>query len=479
MSLTPVIHWFRRDLRLQDNTALHHAISSGAPVLPVFIFDDRLLKSDRVGAPRVAFMLHALQALDNAVRNHGGQLMIRRGQPSTILSELVKAYDVEAVYFNRDYSPYARKRDEAVASALTVPVHTFDDLLIMPPGSVLKADSTPYTVYTPYRKKWNAAHKTSPYETKFTADCFMSDSSLSSDELPTLAELGFQTEVEVPTATEQHAHERLLQFVEQDINTYDATRNRLPAEPFSEPPPQATSYLSPYLRMGLLSARTCYTAAREAYAATGSSSAHKAIETWVGELTWRDFYYQIMWEFPHVMQRDFVRTYDALPWRDAPADLQAWQDGMTGYPIVDAPMRQLKATGWMPNRARMIVASFLTKHLLIHWLPGDKYFMQNLLDGDAASNNGGWQWSAGTGTDAQPYFRIFNPMSQSEQYADPAYLRYWLPELVDVDDRYIHTPWEAPQPPRAYPKPIVEHQFARERTLNTFKETRTKKENQS
>lgn len=473
--MQPVLHWFRRDLRLQDNTALHHAVESGAAIIPVFIFDDKLLKSDRVGAPRVAFMRHALQSLVGNIERYGGKLVIRHGDPVTILPQLVREYAAQAVFFNRDYSPYARKRDQQIQQIEGIECHTFDDAVLVAAGSLLKDDGKPYTVFTPYRNKWNRQQKTASYDTQLTSQTFVAASSLDSDAMPTLADLGFSETISLPVATEAHAHELLSAFIQRDIDTYNETRNRLPIDPFGTPRPQATSYLSPYLRMGLISPRACYIAARETYATTTSAAHRHAIETWVSELAWRDFYYQIMWEFPHVLQRDFVRTYDTLPWRDAPDDLQAWKDGMTGYPIVDAPMRQMKAIGWMPNRARMVVASFLTKDLLIHWMPGDKYFMQGLLDGDPASNNGGWQWAAGTGTDAQPYFRIFNPTSQSEKFADPSYLRHWLPELADVEDKYIHTPWEAPQPPANYPRPIVDHAFARQRTLAAFTQSRDKR----
>jgi deoxyribodipyrimidine photo-lyase len=472
MSQSPVIHWFRRDLRLRDNVALHNACARGAPVIPLFIIDPTLMNSKYVGAARVKFLLDALHSLDKSLQVYGARLLIRRGKPEQVLPPLVAETGAQTVYFNRGYSPYARLRDERVERSLTIPVSVFDDAVLMPPGSILKDDGKPYVVYTPFWKKWKTLDKPRESEHRYQMASFFDVSKLPNDNIPSLAKLGFSdTRIHIE-ATENAVLNLLNNFTHHDIKRYSEQRNWLPINPFSSTRPTGTSYLSPYLRLGLLSPRQAYWAARTAYQIATSQSEKESIETWVSELAWREFYVHILYHFPHVLQRDFVDTFQTLAWRNAPDDLQAWQVGKTGYPIIDAPMRQLRAIGWMPNRARMIVASFLTKDLLIHWKHGEKHFMQHLLDGDPAANNGGWQWAAGTGTDAQPYFRIFNPVSQSQKFATAAYLKHWLPELRDVPEGYIHEPWTAPTPPQAYPAPIVEHSFARERALNAFKVAR-------
>ncbi len=471
----PVIHWFRRDLRLTDNTALHHAVQSGRPVIPLFIFDERVYQSQRAGAPRMAFMLNALKSLDASLRQHGSRLIVRWGAPLEALQAVIAESNAAALYFNVDYTPYARARDAQVQAAMPIPVHAYEDALLMPPGSIRTSDGKPYTVYTPFKNNWEKQTKPASQQTIFTPQTFHTGEGLTTRPLPTLTDLGFSPTIDVPEASERAAQSLLEAFIASGIKGYHDTRNALPIHPYAKGAERSTSYLSPYLRFGLISPRICYEAAREAWRSTPSAAYRESIHTWVSELVWRDFYAHILVAFPHVLTRDFTDTYLKLEWRYAPDELQAWKDGLTGYPIVDAPMRQLKAIGWMPNRARMIVASFLTKHLLIHWLEGDRHFMQHLIDGDPASNNGGWQWSAGTGTDAQPYFRIFNPINQSEKFATPAYLRHWIPELATVPDKFIHKPWEAPQRPVDYPPPIVDHGMARERTLRAFKQARGEK----
>ncbi|MCU0512102.1 MAG: DNA photolyase family protein [Anaerolineae bacterium] len=468
--MSVVLHWFRRDLRLSDNLALHAACRSGAAVIPVFIFDRRIYTAPRAGAPRLAFLLAALHALDAALRQYGSRLLVRSGDPVAVLAALVAETGAAAVYLNEDYTPYARRRDAALAARLNVPVHASADALLLPPGSVLTGAGEPYTVYTPFRNNWNKQPKAPVSSLALRAEHFHPLTEIAGEPLPALPDLGFAPTIAVPPASEAAAAALLDAFIAGDIHTYDDKRNLLPAQPYHTPRPAGTSYLSPYLRLGLLSPRQAYQAAREAYRHTHSVAWRESIETWVSELTWRDFYMHILAHFPHVLERDFKDTYLALAWRDDPDWLHAWQEGRTGYPVVDAPMRQLNAIGWLPNRARMIVASFLTKDLLIHWRHGDRYFMQHLIDGDPAANNGGWQWAAGTGTDAQPYFRIFNPVSQSEKFASPAYLRHWLPELRGVPDKDIHAPWRLPKPPVDYPPPIVDHAIAREQTLAAFKQ---------
>lgn len=472
MKQAPVIHWFRRDLRMQDNIALHQAIDSNRPVIALFVIDTELLKAKRVGAPRVRFLLDALNSLDEKLRKYSTCLLVRQGNPENIIPELVQEVDAAALYFNRDYSPYARQRDSAIEDMLDIAVRVYDNAILLPPGKILKNDGTPYRVYTPFWKKWQVADKPGVSVRHFRDEWFYDSGNLQNDEIPSLSELGFEKVAPVVAASEEKALSLLNAFVEDDIKQYSEKRNWLAIHPYQGARPGGTSYLSPFLRFGLLSPRQAYWSAREAYKNTKNKNYRDSIETWVSELAWREFYVHILHFFPHVLERDFVDTYINLKWENDADDLQAWKDGMTGYPVVDAAMRQLKAIGWMPNRARMIVASFLTKDLLIHWKYGDVHFMQYLIDGDPAANNGGWQWAAGTGTDAQPYFRIFNPVSQSKKYATPDYLKYWIPELRNVPDKYIHAPWTMDTPPENYPAPIVEHSLARQGTLEAFKVAR-------
>jgi deoxyribodipyrimidine photo-lyase len=466
MSETPVIHWFRRDLRLQDNTALQAALDSGQPVVPLFVFDPAILKSPRHSVPRLAFMLRALDSLDQTLRGYGAHLLIRHGHPVAVIRDVAAQTGADALYFNRDYTPYARLRDRQVSAEAGIPGHAYDDAAILPPQAVLKDNDEPYTVYSPYLRKWKTIHKQA--ETGFRPGRFHNLNGIEGQAVPGLRDLGFEATFAVPQADEHTAAKRLGDFLRGPVYGYSESRNRLAADPFNiDAPP--TSCLSPYLRLGMLSPRAAYWAAREAYDVAPGSAERKSVETWVQELAWRDFYMQIMYHFPYVDGASFRPEYDSLEWHNDVGLLQAWKDGMTGYPVVDAAMRQLRAVGWMPNRARMIVASFLTKDLLVDWREGEQHFMQWLIDGDPASNNGGWQWSAGTGTDAQPYFRVFNPVSQSMKFdPDGDYIRHWVPELRDISGKGIHAPWEMAQPPREYPPPVVDHAQARERALKVY-----------
>lgn len=472
MSETIVIHWFRRDLRLKDNLALHAAIESGHRVLPLFILDDHIIQSSRFSYPRMRFLLGALHSLNNSLRLLSSRLIVQRGNPIDVVPRIAQAFHALGVYANRDYTPYAIQRDRAIQQSMQIPLHLHDDALLLQPGAVLKANGEPYIVFTPFKQNWNAQEKPRISDVTLTDRCFVIDEDKSSPVIPLLTELRLEKTPLLAPASEDSAQSFLREFVANDLRFYDERRNDLPITPYQGARPQGTSYLSPYLRLGLLSPRQAYWAARDAYAQTVDQDHRTAIATWVSELTWREFYAHILFHFPHVLMHNFVSTYADLEWLDSSQELEAWKNGQTGYPIIDAPMRQLKTIGWMPNRARMIVASFLTKDLLIHWREGEAHFMRYLIDGDPASNNGGWQWAAGTGTDAQPYFRIFNPVSQSRQYASPEYLRHWLPELADIPDDKIHAPWEMKQPPKDYPLPIVDHGMARERALKAFKQAR-------
>lgn len=478
-----VIHWFRRDLRLRDNPALAAAASaSDGHVLPLFILDDAILSAPDTGSARVAFLLDSLRALDATLRAQGSRLIIRRGEPRAVLLTFAKQSGAYGLYFNRDYTPLARARDTAVEQALAehgVAVHTFKEAMLVEPGEVATKAGTPYTVYTPYRRQWamQLAHTALPAIPAPRLQPVLQ--AIESVPLPSLAELHRTTDQEILPGGEAAGQTRLDAFIQRHnelgLRGYKAGRE--------QPALNATSRLSAYLRFGCIAPAACLRAAQQLSAQfEPSHPAQQSIETWIGELAWRDFYYQILAYFPYVLDGAFKRQYDALEWDNNEQHFAAWCAGRTGYPIVDAAMRQLAREAWMHNRARMIVASFLTKDLLIDWRRGERYFMRMLIDGDHAANNGGWQWAAGTGTDAQPYFRIFNPVSQGQKF-DPqgAYVRRYVPELAQVPERYIHTPWEMPpaeqrranvQIGRDYPAPIVAHAVQRERALTLYRQAR-------
>lgn len=477
------IHWFRRDLRLQDNPALLEALHhSAGQVIPLFILDDAILAAPDTGAARVAFLLDSLHALDKSLRERGSRLLFRRGKPHELVPALAEACGAVGVSWNRDYTPFAHRRDALVEQLVRergLNVLTHSDAVIFEPEQVLTAKGTPYTVFTPYRRTWRA--RVEEEYARLLSETALPDfapvpHALADLPIPQATDLGFFSEQERPAGGEAAAQELLKQFVaaqnRHGINEYSNYRNQ-PALP-------GTSRLSAYLRLGCLAPRACLRAALSSLKAETAN--RQSIEAWIGELAWRDFYYQIMAHFPHVLKRSFRPVYDAIEWENDPLLYEAWCAGRTGYPIVDAAMRQLQREAWMHNRARMIVASFLTKDLLIDWRWGARYFMRQLVDGDHASNNGGWQWAAGTGTDAQPYFRVFNPVSQGEKF-DPhgAYVRRYVPELEAVPDRYIHSPWRMPeerqrdigfQIGRDYPAPIVDHSERREQALELYRRAR-------
>ena len=387
--------------------------------------------------------------------------MVRRGQPLQELQKLLAETGATFVFAEEDYSPYARSRDDGIIRQL--PLQLVTGASVQPPLAVHKPDGKPYTIFTPFSKAWKALPLPSPLNLPLSEIKFASDPSIHSEPLPGLP---------YPPAFypgEAEAERRLGDFLVGPVETYAEDRNRLDLP--------GTSRLSPYLRFGMLSPRRAVQAAVQS-ADQAEGEARQGAETFLNELIWREFYQSILYHFPYVLQGAFNPSLRAIPWRDDPVELQAWQEGRTGYPVVDAAMRQLRSLGWMHNRARMITASFLVKDLLINWQAGERWFMRWLVDGDPASNNGGWQWTAGTGTDAAPYFRIFNPVSQSQK-CDPqgAYIRQWLPELAKLPTEWIHTPWLMPQadaaaigfrPGADYPLPIVDHKQAKERTLAAY-----------
>ena len=471
----PVVHWFRRDLRLGDNTALNAALDSGAPVIPLFIFDRALYKNPHSSPARMQFLIDGLHALDSALRAHGSRLVVRFGDPLAVLPGLLRSWGARALYFNRDYSPYARQRDRAVAETMGQylrggQVETAHDLLLHPPMTVMSQQGEPLTVFTPFKRAWLVRPILPPYTSQ--KGQFHRLDGIDAGDIPALRDLGMTNKIAVPRAGEAEGLRRLDRFAANALYQYKDRRDQLYADPWQETA-QGTSALSPYLRFGMISTRQAYAVAQAARAEALRDDQQAGIDTWISELCWREFYVHILYHFPHVLRRSFRTAYDALEWRHAPDEYERWQAGQTGYPIVDASMRQLTEFGWMHNRARMIVASFLTKDLLIDWRAGETHFMHHLIDGDPAANNGGWQWTAGTGTDAQPYFRIFNPISQSQRYdPDGEYIRHFLPELRGVPTEYIHAPWEMPSPPQGYPPPMIDHGLARARTLAAFQAVR-------
>ena len=438
----PVIFWFRRDLRLDDNIGLHHAIRSGRRVLPLFIIDPKLQRGEWFSRNRSAFLLDALEALDCRLRQFGARLLILEGDPLEALASVIRDTAASALYFNRDYTPFARARDLAAERTLDIAARAFDDGLLVTPQESRKSDGAPYKVYTPFRRRWLTLEKPPISQPEYRAARFLDAPHLHSPVPLRRARVLVQPHVPLPATGEARARKRLASFVSQAIGGYQSTRNALPVNPVTQAD-AGPSFLSPYLRLGILSPRQVYWAARDRYANTPHPAVRLSVETFIDQLIWREFFMHVMFHFPGVRKGNFRREYDGVAWRDAPAELEAWKQGRTGYPLVDAAMRQLRATGWMPNRARMVTASFLSKHLLIHWAEGEAHFMRQLLDGDPAANNGGWQWAAGTGCDAQPYFRIFNPVLQSKKFDKAGdYIRHWLPEIAHLPARLIHEPWE-------------------------------------
>jgi deoxyribodipyrimidine photo-lyase len=441
------IWWIRRDLRLSDNAALHAALEAGS-VIPTFIIDPAFSRSS---SRRKDFLYEGLHTLDKELRARGSYLLIRSGRPFDSLKNLLAETEAEGIFAEEDFTPYARKRDEKIARSL--PLDLIHGQTVHHPASILKSNKKPYTVYTPYSKVWK-----SKLPAKITLlpapEQISTPAGIPGEPLPK-----YRISPLFP-AGEQEALVRLEEFLHQRIYAYSENRNRMDLE--------GTSALSPYLRFGMLGLRQAVYSAQQALIGAKNEAHRRSAETWLNELIWREFYIQILYHFPQVSRTAFNPSLANIPWRNDEAEFEAWKEGRTGVPIVDAAMRQLKEIGWMHNRARMIVASYLVKDLLIDWRWGEAWFMENLLDGDLAANNGGWQWTAGTGTDAAPYFRIFNPVLQSAKF-DPNgdYIREWVPQLRNVDAWDIHAPWERGIKMPGYPeRPIVERD--KERTLQAY-----------
>jgi len=446
------IWWIRRDLRLKDNLTLQKALES-PPILPVFILDPMLLKN----APerRLNFLYQNLQSLDMDLQSRGSKLVVRTGKPVEVLEKLLTETRADQILAEEDFTPYARLRSVLAGSYL--PLKLIQGQLGFHPLDALKKNGKPYRVFTPFKRNWMAL---APMINQHSApEIIPTLMDIVSDQIPSGRE-----EPHFP-AGESSANQRLEKFLNNKIEFYHLNRDRMDLD--------GTSDLSPYIRFGVLGLRTALSHSLKMLNNFDGRKDILGIETWLGELIWREFYTHILYHFPESRSQNFRSLYDQLQWRNDQSEFQAWKQGQTGYPIVDAAMRQLRETGWMHNRARMVTASFLVKDLLIDWRWGEHWFRDSLLDGDLAVNIGSWQWVAGTGTDAAPFFRIFSPVRQSRKY-DPngKYIRRWVPELAHLDNDAIHAPWEKNKKIENYPMPIVDHKFARERAITAYNSIR-------
>ncbi len=428
------LFWFRRDLRLQDNAGLYHALKN-KNVLPIFIFDKNILdKLNNRDDARITFIHQELQSMNKELLQHNSSLVIKHGDPLQIWKELIAEFPIQAVYTNHDYEPYAEERDSLIRDLFNhhqISFHTFKDHVIFEKNEILKDDEKPYVVFTPYKNKW--LKKLSPFFYQpYPSESYLGNLiEINPQLIPSLAELGF--------------HKAALQLPDKNYENVlqDYSRDR------DFPAKDATSRIGMHLRFGTVSIRQ-----------TVAQAIQQKSDVWLSELVWRDFYFSIIWHFPHSATGSFRRAYDLIRWRNKEREFKAWCEGKTGYPLVDAGMRQLNETGFMHNRIRMVTASFLSKHLLIDWRWGEHYFATKLLDYEMASNVGGWQWAAGSGVDAAPYFRIFNPYEQQKRFdKDLSYIRKWIPEFDD---------------PFLYPQPIVDHKEARERCLKVYRQALNK-----
>jgi len=432
MSKKVAVFWFRRDLRLDDNIGFLEALKSDYPVLPIFIFDTEILDKLPKDDARVTFIHETLENMRQTLQTeHNSSIALFHGKPITIIENLAKEYEIQAVYTNHDYEPYARERDNKIEAFLkdkNVDFKTFKDQVIFEKDEVVKDDGEPYVVYTPYKNKWKSNFNADNLTIHYTSQYM--DNLIEHTRLPNLSlpDMGFSTAfIKVPD----------YMVTPTLIQNYEDTRN-FPAKE------DGTSHLGPHLRFGTVSVRKMM---KKAIAEEN--------EVFWSELIWREFFTQILWHFPHTKDKAFRAKYDRIEWRNNEEEFEKWKNGMTGYAFVDAGMRELNTTGFMHNRVRMLVASFLCKHLLIDWRWGEAYFAEKLLDYDMSANVGNWQWAAGSGVDAAPYFRIFNPMTQIDKFdKKKEYINKWVPELQEL----------------TYPEKMVDHKMARERCLKTYKE---------
>ncbi|WP_144962727.1 cryptochrome/photolyase family protein [Gillisia sp. Hel_I_86] len=423
------IFWFRRDLRLDDNVGLLEALKGDFPVLPIFIFDTEILEDLPKNDARVSFIYNTLQKMRKELQAKGSSLAMYSGKPLAVFKELFEQYDIQQIYTNRDYEPYAKQRDEGIdklAKTNDSELLTFKDQVIFEKNEIVKSNGDPYMVYTPYMKLWKAEFKKNDLEIKYTSPYL--DNLIQNSRLPnlSLSELGFEpSSQKVPD----------FEVTPSLIQDYEAKRNY--------PAKDATSHIGPHLRFGTVGIRKIM-----------KKAISEKNEVFWQELIWREFFMQILYHFPDTSTNAFKKKYDRIAWRNNIEEFEKWKSGKTGYPMVDAGMRQLNESGFMHNRVRMLVGSFLCKHLLIDWRWGEAYFAEKLLDYEMSSNVGNWQWVAGSGVDAAPYFRIFNPSTQTKDYdKDLEYIKKWIPEYGTAD----------------YPEEIVDHKEARERALSVYK----------
>jgi len=464
------IVWIRRSLREYDNTALIEAAKKHEEVIPFYVVDKNYFETAELGYPRVKFWRDSVKELKTRLQEDGKDLVIRHGKPLEQLEKLSEELNIDKVYFNRDYSPYSKKRDQKIEEKLDIPVETFKDLVMFEKKEILTNSGNPYKVYSYYSKKWFKKDKRRPQKPE---NYHVPD--LKSEELPSLEQLGFEKpdKMNVWEGGRENGLERLESF-KQKITTYDEDRDYAWKD--------STSKLSPHLKFGTVSIREAFW---EAERVKARNPENKGVKTWQEELAWRDFYFQMLWNFPETVEKPFLEQYESLEWRskeEAGEDWKRFINGETGYPFVDAGMRQLKNTGWMHNRLRMVVTSFACKDLWLDWKDLHDYYSKMFVDAEVASMIGGIQWAYSIGTDAQPYFRVFNPWTQGENY-DPKgeYIREWVPELREVPDEYIHRPYKMTELAQQnsdcrmgedYPEPIVNHSERRETAVQRFETAR-------
>ena len=471
MQFTPCIFWFRNDLRINDNAALEAAFQSGAPVLAVYIWDPDSFKSWVPGGASKVWLHHALKSLSEQLEKCGGRLLIRIGTTRSVLEDLISETGAEKVYWNRRYEPHLRELDASLKQLFRsrgFTVKTFNSALLNEPHTVENKSGTPFKVYTPYFKCVHARPVVPPVAVQ-TDQVLWHATNLESVELDSLELLPeddwWQSMISHWDVSEAGAHAALDTFLKSAVKTYDTDRNF--------PAVKGSSTLSPYLQIGLIGPRQVVAALK-----SQTDLSKEGPHVYLKEIYWREFAYNVLFHFPHTPQEPLQAKYADFPWEKNDVFLKRWQTGQTGYPIIDAGMRQLYATGWMHNRVRMIVASLLVKHLLQDWKEGAAWFWDTLVDADLASNTLGWQWSGGCGADAAPYFRVFNPITQGEKFdPDGGYVRQYVPELAGLPNKYLHAPWEAPaevlteagvELGKNYPETVVEHTAGRARALAAF-----------
>ncbi len=468
-----ILFWHRRDLRVTDNIGLAAAREQTPQVIGLFCFDDDILQRDDIAPARVKYMIGCLEQLQKSYTKLGSNLLILRGKPSEAIPHLAEILKIKAIYWNLDVEPYSRERDRKIQKILTekdIKTETFWDQLLHEPGKILTQSNAPYKVYTPFWNNWKQQKKLTPTQNITDLEGLNSSEiaqakAAGAIDLPTAQDLGFIWDNPLLLSPgETAATEKLEEFCHKAIYEYDEQRNY--------PGSESTSLLSAALKFGAIGIRTIWQATLEALENCRSEEAETNIITWQKELAWREFYQHCLYFFPELEQGAYRAEFKNFPWDNNQEYFQAWCEGKTGYPIVDAAMRQLNETGWMHNRCRMIVASFLTKDLIIDWRWGEKYFMQKLYDGDLAANNGGWQWSASSGMDPKP-LRIFNPASQSQKFDPEAeYIRTWLPEISSLDTEQLVTGKisDLERYSCNYPQPIVDHKVQQRRFKELYKQ---------